>query len=146
MGNKKRMDTLDAMIDTILLSGPIKRTKIPSATGVAMRTIDEWINIMQKIQEMPRLIVSGEGRNMTLAFDVGSAEETHLQNAVAFFNTVNEKEPESEKEDTDKEEIEYIEELLHGATEMKPEDEEDVEEEEALSDILDDLLDGIEES
>jgi len=89
MGNRRRSDVLDTMIDTIILNGPVKRTEMPALTGIAMKTVDEWIGLILKIQSMPELVVEGEGRNMVLLLDIAKPEETHLENAMAFFKQAN---------------------------------------------------------
>jgi hypothetical protein len=89
MGNRRRSDVLDTLIDTIILNGPIKRTDIPGTAGIAMKTVDEWIGIILKIQAIPELVVEGEGRNVVFSLDIARPEETHLENAMAFFKQVN---------------------------------------------------------
>jgi len=89
MGNRRRSDVLDTMIDTIILSGSIKRTDMPKETGIAIKTINEWVELIQKIQSMPMLLVEGEGRKQMLTLEVGKPEETHLENAMAFFKQAN---------------------------------------------------------
>jgi hypothetical protein len=89
MGNRRRSDVLDTMIDAIILNGPIKRTDMPKETGVAMKTVNEWVDLILKIQAMPELVVDGEGRDTIFSLDVTKPEETHLENAMAFFKQVN---------------------------------------------------------
>jgi hypothetical protein len=112
MTNKRRSEILDAMIDTILLSGPIKRTEMPKETGIAMRTIDEWIELILKIQEMPKLIADGDGRGMVLSLDIDSPEETHLENAIAFFNQASVRPIELEIDAEEEVKDEVLEEIL----------------------------------
>jgi len=88
MGNRRRNDVLDTMIDTIILTGPIKRTEIPKQTGIAIKTVNEWLEIILKIQSIPPLVVTGEGRNELVSVDAPQPEEARLDNAAAFFNEV----------------------------------------------------------
>lgn len=121
MGNRRRSEVLDMLIDTILLNGPIKRTELPKETGIAMRTIDEWINLISKIQEMPRLVIDGEGRGMLLSLDVSRPEEAHLENAMAFFSQAGVEKPEEEIS------IEMHEEVLPEEEEFEEETDEEIE-------------------
>lgn len=88
MGNRRRSEILDTMIDTIILAGPIKRTDIPKETGLSIKTVNEWLEMILKIQSIPALVVEGEGRKMVISLDAPKPEEARLESAVAFFNKV----------------------------------------------------------
>lgn len=97
MGNRRRSEVLDTMIDTIILAGPIKRTDIPKQTGIAIKTVNEWLEMIQKIQSIPTMLIEGEGRNQIVSLDAPKPEETRLESAVAFFNQVAELSGEQER-------------------------------------------------
>ena len=88
MGNRRRSDILDTMIDTIILAGPIKRTDIPKETGLSIKTVNEWLEMILRIQSIPALVVEGEGRKMVISLDAPKPEEARLESAMAFFNQV----------------------------------------------------------
>jgi hypothetical protein len=81
MGNKKRAEVLDTIVDCLIINNSITKRDLVRETGLSYVTVKKWIDLIQKIQGLPELRVDGK----TVYFAMISAEDSMIENAIAFL-------------------------------------------------------------
>lgn len=87
MGNKKRDEVLDMLFDMIIFNGPMKHSDLVKNSGLSSKTVREWAEFIVKVQGMPQLLISGDGRDLTYDLTTDYVENKLLENAIAFFHS-----------------------------------------------------------
>ena len=84
-GNRDRVETLNCIYDAILIKNPITRQELVKNTGLSDITIKRWLDMIELIQEMPKISFEKKGRSTVIVMHMRSAEDALVDSAVALL-------------------------------------------------------------
>ena len=87
-GNKARDDILKEIVDTILINNKIRRIDLESQTGISTVTVKKWMEIIETIQSLPKIEMTGTGKNQIIVVQAPSSEQVLAEKAVAFLSSI----------------------------------------------------------
>jgi len=82
--NRKQSDILDTIVDCLIINNSITKKDLIEQSGLSYSTVTNWVELIQKIQDLPRLLFEGK----VLRFDAPAAEDVLIENAIAFLGEV----------------------------------------------------------
>jgi len=94
MGNRKREEVIDDIIDAVLLENPISQRDLCKRLKIAAVTVKGWLHIIEKVQALPKLEFAVKDDDVIVHLDSSLTIEARMESAMAFLEQG--KEPEVE--------------------------------------------------
>lgn len=85
MGNRKREEVIDDIIDAVLLENPISQKDLCKRLKVAAVTVKGWLHIIEKVQALPKLVSVVKDDDVMVCLDDDLTIEARMENAMAFL-------------------------------------------------------------
>jgi len=85
MGNRKRGEVIDDIIDAVLLENPISQKDLCKRLKMAAVTVEGWLRIIEKVQVLPKLKFAIRDDDVMVCLDDGLTIEARMENAMAFL-------------------------------------------------------------
>jgi len=85
MGNRKREEVIDDIIDAVLLENPISQKDLCKRLKIAAVTVKGWLHIIEKVQALPKLEFAIRDDDRMVYLNKDLTIEARMESAMAFL-------------------------------------------------------------
>ena len=86
MGNRKREEVIDDIIDAVLLENPISQKDLWKRLKIAAVTVKGWLHIIEKVQALPKLKFAIRDNDVMIYLeDENLTIDARMESAMAFL-------------------------------------------------------------